>query len=86
MMPAAVYLLCALTSFACAVLLARGWLRSHARLLLWSSLCFAGLFINNAALFIDMIVWTNVDLTMVRSLSALAGMSLLLYGLVWEAE
>ncbi|HVT82005.1 MAG TPA: DUF5985 family protein, partial [Phycisphaerae bacterium] len=42
-----IYLLCALTSLACAILLARGYLRSRAKILLWSGLCFALLAINN---------------------------------------
>ena len=35
-----VYILCALTCMACAVLLLRGYRRSRARFLLWSSICF----------------------------------------------
>ena len=38
----AVYVLCALTSLGCAVLLVRGYLESRARLLLWSSVSFVG--------------------------------------------
>ena len=45
-----VYLLCALTSLACAVLLLRGYFRTRVRLLLWSGLCFVGLALNNALL------------------------------------
>lgn len=86
MIPAAVYMLCAVTSFACAALLLRGYFRSHARLLLWSGLCFAGLFLNNAVLFVDMVVWTSTDLSLWRNLPALAGVLLLLYGLLWEAD
>lgn len=42
-MPAAVYILCGLTSVLCAVLLLRSYARKRVRLLLWSGLCFAGL-------------------------------------------
>ena len=45
-----VYVLCALTSIACAVLLLRGYFRTRVRLLLWSGLCFVGLALNNALL------------------------------------
>ena len=45
-----VYVLCALTSLACAILLLRGYFRTRVRLLLWSGLCFAGLALNNALL------------------------------------
>jgi hypothetical protein len=79
-----VYALCALTSLACAVLLLRGYASSRARLLLWSGLCFAGLAANNVLLLIDKRVVPTVDLSLWRSLPALAGVALLLYGLVWE--
>ena len=42
-MAAAVYVLCALTSLACAVLLLRGFAQRGVRLLLWSGLGFVGL-------------------------------------------
>ncbi|HEY0015093.1 MAG TPA: DUF5985 family protein [Longimicrobium sp.] len=81
-----VYALCALTSLACAVLLLRGYASSRARLLLWSGLCFAGLAANNVLLLIDKRVVPTMDLSMWRSLPALAGVALLLYGLVWETR
>jgi hypothetical protein len=52
--PGAVYLLCFLTSSACAFLLARNYARTHARLLLWSALCFLFLAGNNLAVIIDL--------------------------------
>jgi hypothetical protein len=85
-MAAAVYVLCALTSLACAVLLLRAYARNHVRLLLWSGLCFCGLFINNALLFTDRIVLPEIDLLLVREFAALVGLLLLLYGLIWETE
>jgi hypothetical protein len=48
-----VYVLCALTSLACAVLVLRSYFRSRARLLLWTGLCFAGLCLNNVLLVVD---------------------------------
>ncbi len=81
-----VYALCALTSLACAVLLLRGYRASRARLLLWSGLCFVGLAANNVILLIDTRVVPMVDLSMWRSLPALAGVAILLYGLVWETR
>lgn len=81
-----VYALCALTSLACAVLLLRGYRASRARLLLWSGLCFVGLAMNNAILLIDTRVVPTIDLSMWRSLPALAGVAILLYGLVWETR
>lgn len=85
-MAEAVYVLCMLTSLACAALLWRGYRRSHARLLLWSSLCFAGLTVNNLFLILDMVVFPDVDLLPVRNISALLAMCLLIFGLIWETE
>jgi hypothetical protein len=81
-----VYALCALTSLACAVLLLRGYARNGVRLLLWSGLCFAGLALNNTILLVDMRVVPDIDLSVWRTLPALAGIVILLYGLVWETR
>jgi hypothetical protein len=79
-----VYLLCALTSLACAILLLRGYSRSRVRLLLWSGLCFTGFFINNVMLVLA--ARTIYDLSVVRTIPTLAGVALLLYGLIWDSE
>ena len=81
-----IYGLCALTAFTCACLLLRAYAGSQYRLLLWSGLCFAGLTLNNVFLVADKLVFPNVDFGMARSLSALAAMVILIYGLVWDAE
>lgn len=81
-----VYVLCALTSAACAVLLIRGYLRNRVRLLLWVGLCFVGLALNNILLFVDVRIAPDVDLSLWRSLPALAGLLVLIYGLVWETR
>lgn len=80
-----VYALCALTSMICAALLFRGYRRSGARLLLWSSICFVGFFLNNLLLLVDMNVPLEY-LSIWRSLPALAGTLILVYGLVWETR
>ena len=85
-MAAIVYLLCAATSILCAVLLVRGYRRSRSRLLLWSSLAFAGLAGNNALLVVDRLVVPTVDLATLRLVPAVVGMACLVYGLVWEGE
>lgn len=76
-----VYLLCALASLACAVLLYRGWRATRVRLLLWGALCFTGLMLQNVLLVIDVRL-DAVDLAVVRLVPALIGVSLLLYGLI----
>lgn len=81
-----VYILCALTALLCAVMLLRGYLRSRARLLLWSSLCFFGLTANNIFLFLDKVALPDVDLSLWRTGSALLALVPLLYGLIWDSE
>lgn len=81
-----VYLLCTFTALACAALLLRGYLRTHARLLLWAGLCFALLALNNALVFVDMITLPEIDLSFWRTLPALIGVGLLIYGLIWEGQ
>jgi uncharacterized protein DUF5985 len=85
-MAEAVYILCALTSAACAFLLLRGYQRSHARLLLWSGLCFIVLALNNVILFVDKIILPDVDLQILRISTAIAGLALLLFGLIWDVD
>ena len=85
-MPEAVYLLCALTSLACAVLLVRGYRKSRSKLLLWSSLCFVGLAANNVLLIVDLVLIPSVDLSIPRILVAFCGVAVLVYGLVWDAS
>lgn len=85
-MAEAVYLLCAATSVACALLLLRAHARTGTRLLLWSGLCFVGLALNNIVLSVDLIVVPDTDLSTWRLVPAAAGILLLLYGLIWEAE
>lgn len=85
-MATAIYVLCALTSAACAVLLLRGYSRDRVPLLLWSGLCFAGLAVNNFFLFIDLRVVPTVDLSLWRTFPALIGVGFLIYGLVWETR
>ena len=84
--PTAVYLLCVLTAGACALLLARTYWRTGMRLLLWSALCFLFLAGNSLAVILDILVFPNLDLSLVRTLSSLAAVSVLLYGFIWDRE
>jgi phosphatidylserine synthase len=85
-MAALVYVLCAVTSLACALLLARGWLRSRMPLLLWSSAGFAGMAVNNAVLVVDRLVLPDVDLSLWRLVPAAVGMLAMLAGLILDGE
>lgn len=84
--PALIYTLCFLTSSACAFLLARSFARTGMRLLLWSALCFLFLGLNNLAVIIDLLLVPEMDFQLIRVGLSLIGVSLLLYGLVSEAE
>lgn len=84
--PAAVYLLCFLTSGGCALLLARSYRRTGARLLLWSALCFLFLAGNNLVVILDLLVLPEWDLRAVRHLLSLAAVGVLLFGFVWDRE
>ncbi|HET9464781.1 MAG TPA: DUF5985 family protein [Gemmatimonadales bacterium] len=85
-MAAVVYVLCALTSFACAVLLLRAYVQRKVRLLFWSGLSFVGFALGNLFLVIDTMVVPGVDLILFRSLPVLAGLVVLIFGLVWDTE
>jgi hypothetical protein len=84
--PPLVYALCTLAAAGCAWLLLRGYRRSGARLLFWGGLCFVGLALNNALVFVDLVLVPQVDLLIPRHLAALAAMAVLVFGLVWDAE
>jgi hypothetical protein len=85
-MAAVVYVLCALTSFACAVLLLRAYVQRKVRLLFWSGLSFVGFALGNLFLVIDRMVTPGVDLILFRSLPVLAGLVVLIFCLVWDTE
>ena len=85
-MAEAVYILCALTSVACALLLGRKYLRRRTPLLLYACLCFGLLAVNNVLLVIDLVVLPESDLRFWRTGAALAAVALMLYGLLTECE
>ena len=84
--PATVYILCFLTSSACAWLLGRGYARTRTRLLLWSSLCFLLLAANNLVLVLDVLVFPDINLRIGRLLLSLSAVIVLLFGFIWDLE
>jgi len=86
--PTAVYILCFLTSGACAWLLGRSYGRSRTPLLLWSSVSFVFLALNNLLLVLDLVVLPSpeVDLRLPRILLALAASCSLLFGFIYRIE
>ena len=85
-MAALVYSLCALTALFCAYLLLQAYRRGGYRLLLWSGLCFVALTLNNLLLVLDKLIFPDADLSIWRTSVALAAMTVLLYGLIWDSE
>jgi Family of unknown function (DUF5985) len=85
-MAGGIYLLCSLAGFGCATLLLRSFSRSGLRLLFWSGVCFLCLGLNNALVFTDLVLLPHMDLFLWRNLAAAAGISLLIYGLVWDSD
>lgn len=86
-MAAVIFLLCALTSLACTVVLWRNWRKNGHRLIFWCSLCFALLTLNNLILVIDEVVLDGAfDLRPWRLTVGLLAFVLLVFGLVWEED
>jgi len=85
--PTLVYLLCFLTSSACAVLLARSFLKSRSRMLFWSALCFVLLAVVNLIVIFDLVIYPDsVDLKPYRLWLTLIAISVLLFGFIWDED
>lgn len=82
----ALYIVAVISSAVCAGLLLRAYWQRPVRLLMWSGICFIGLTVNNVALFLDLVVFPEVDLRLARHLPALIGMMFLLYGFIYDAD
>ena len=81
-----VYLLCGLTSAGCAALLLREYRRSRSRLLLWTSLAFITLTVSNVLIFLDFVVIDSISLSLPRAFTAWIATSVLVFGLIWDAD
>jgi hypothetical protein len=79
-----VYVLCALASIACALLLVRNYQRTRLRLALSTCLCFVGLALNNVLLVVDRVMLQGMDLSVPRSTVAIVALLALVGGLVME--
>ncbi len=79
----AVYILCALTSLGCTVLLINRYRKSRVNLLFWSAVAFLLLTVTNILLVIDLVLLpTTVDLSVYRNFATMVAVSVLLYGLI----
>lgn len=81
-----IYSLCSWTSFICLWMLLKSYFLTKSKILLWSSLCFSGLFINNILLIIDGFTGPKINLLTLRSTISLISFMFLLFGLIWEEE
>ena len=53
-------------------------------MLIWSAVCFALLAVNNLVLAVDILLLPEIDLTFLQLTTALAAVTVLLYGFIWE--
>lgn len=82
-----VYFLCFGTSACCATLLVRSYLRTRSALLLWTATCFVLLGLNNLLVVADLVFLPDaIDLRPARLAAAIAALSTLLYGFIWEID
>ena len=79
-----VYILCALTSLGCTVLLFGRYQRTRVNLLFWSSLAFLAFTVTNVLLFIDLVVVPGLDLALWRNGFTLGGIVVLLHALIHD--
>ena len=84
--PTVVYILCFLTSGACAFLLFRNYQRTAMRLLLWGALCFVLLAANNLIVIADLLIFPGYDLAVPRIALSLTAAVVLLVGFIWDGE
>jgi Family of unknown function (DUF5985) len=82
--PGLVYILSAFTSLLSAVLLLRGAFKRRGGLLFWSGLCFLAMAVSNVLLYLNFIVFPEVDLIVVARLTTAVGITLLNIGLIWH--
>lgn len=81
-----IFILVALMSIGCSVVLFRGYRATRNRLLLWCALSFAFLALNNVFLCVDLLLYANIDLNgpLWRNLLSAGAGALLLFGLIGE--
>jgi hypothetical protein len=79
-----VYGLCALTSGICVLLLFRGYLKTKMKLLLWSTVCFLCLMLSNILVYVDLIIYPDIDLFLVRNCLVTLGLGILIHGMIKE--
>ncbi len=85
--PALVYMFCFITRAVCAGLLVRSWFNTRTRLILSIAISFVFLAVNNFFLLADTTLTPpDTDLRPLRVISGVLAVSVLIFGLIWEAE
>jgi hypothetical protein len=79
-----VYILCALTSLGCTVLLFGRYRKTRVHLLFSAAVAFLLFTVTNFLLFLDLVVFPNVDLSVWRNGCTLAGVVVLLHALIHD--
>jgi hypothetical protein len=80
-----VYVLCAVTSLGCTILLINRYRKARLGLLFWSACAFLAFTMTNVLLFIDLVMVPDRDLSLLRNLITLTGVLVMVYGLITEA-
>lgn len=83
-MPGLVYILCTGTSLFSAVLLLRGAFFRRGGLLFWSGLCFLAMAVSNVLLYLNFVVYPEIDLIIAARSVTAVGIVLLNIGLIWH--
>lgn len=78
------YVLCTGTALLGCLLLLRAHARTGTRLLFWSGLCFGLLAISNTLVLVDRLLLPAFDAPELRVGTAVLGVGVLLYGLIFE--
>ena len=78
----ALYILCFAVSATCALLLLRSWIRTRVPLLMWATIGFCGIALNNLLVVIDNTI--AADLSAWRSVPTLAGLLVFIWGLAGD--
>ena len=85
-MASLIYLLCAATALACAVVLWNNFRSSRTGMVFWSSVCFLGLATESLLLYVDRIAFPRVDLSAYRHVVGLVALASLLFAFIWGSS
>ena len=79
-----VYILCAITSLGCTILLFSRYRKSRVNLLFWAGAAFLLFTVTNILLFVDLVIFPTRDLAVWRNLCTLVGVAVLLHALIHD--